>query len=525
MKTILFYLFIAAFLYVPLKESIHMLQQNRYQRERYYAWGKEAIQVNRKAMLIRLGSLLPLWVLLLAQSLPGYQYLWYLCIGVYAYLSWKVDQKKVYIKKLVFTHRAKRLFFIHTLLCVSLIALFHYGMDESIFIFLLPLWYFIPWLLLLLSALICEPLEQWIKGCYVEDARNILAQRDDLIKIGITGSYGKTSVKHILHTLLLEKYYAYMTPHSYNNLMGLTISIRTQLNPLHQVLIAEMGADHVGEIDDLACFIHPSIAVITAVGPQHLSTFHTQENILNEKMRLVERLPFHGIAVLNYDNAYIRSYPIKHSCKCITYGIHYEDVDVRAVHIQYSVKGSRFTVLHPEGSFTVETLLLGEHNVLNICAAIAVALSLQIPVANIQAAIKRLRYVEHRLEVVNMGLYTLLDDAYNSNPQGAGYALDVLAAMPNRRYLLTPGFLDLGAEKQQAHIAYAKKMSRCADEILLIGKKQTADIYQTLIQMKFPITQIHVCESTKEAFSLLHQMVKKGDCALIENDLPDAFNH
>lgn len=524
MNMILFYILHAAFLYVPIKESIHMLQQNRYQRERYRAWLKETVHTDKETWIRCFISLLPLWTMcFVAQSL--YWYLWHLCIGVYAYLYFMADHKKDYIKKLVFTHRAKRLFVFHTFACVSAFYLIQLCISHIAFILITPFLYFIPWLLLLITAYLCEPLEQWIKNSYVKDAKQILAQRDNLIKIGITGSYGKTSVKHILYTLLSEEYYTYMTPHSYNNLMGLTISVRTQLNPLHQVMIAEMGADHVGEIDNLACFIHPSIAVITAVGPQHLSTFHTQENILNEKMRLVERLPFHGTAVLNYDNAYIRSYPITHFIKRITYGIHYEDADVRAVHIHYSAKGTSFTILYPGGAFDVETVLLGEHNVLNILAAVSVALSMKLKPEQIKVAIKRLRYVEHRLEVRNMGLYTLLDDAYNSNPQGAGYALDVLAAMPNKRFLLTPGFLDLGIKTKEAHVAYAKKMIRCADEIILIGKKQTSDIYDTLIFEKFPVNQIHCCDTTKEAFALLQRMVNQGDCALIENDLPDAFNH
>lgn len=524
MNVILFYILHAAFLYVPIKESIHMLQQNRYQLERYRTWLKEIVSTDKKALALRILSLVPLWGMCFV-SHALFMYLWYLCIGVYAYLYFKADQKKTYIKKLVFTYRAKRLFFTHALCCVSIIYLIFLFVSDRIFVLMMPLLYFTPWLVLLITAQLCEPLEQWIKGSYVNDAKKILAQRDDLIKIGITGSYGKTSVKNILHTLLSEEYYTYMTPHSYNNLMGLTISIRTQLNSLHQVMIAEMGADHVGEIDELACFIHPSIAIITAVGPQHLSTFHTQENILNEKMRLVERLPIHGTAVLNYDNEYIRSYRVSHFIKCITYGIHYEDADIRAVHIHYSVKGTSFTVLYPGGSFQLETVLLGEHNVLNILAAVSAALSMNISPNQIKAAIKRLRYVEHRLEVRNMGTYTLLDDAYNSNPQGAGYALDVLAAMPNKRFLLTPGFLDLGEKTKEAHIAYAKKMIRCADEILLIGNKQTADIYDTLINEQYPIAQIHRCDTTKEAFELLYKMVNEGDCALIENDLPDAFNH
>ena len=121
MNLILFYILHAAFLYVPIKESIHMLQQNRYQRERYHAWLKACVHNDHKAFYKRLLSLLPLWTMCFV-SHPLYLYLWYLCIGVYAYLYFKADQKKVYIKKLVFTHRAKRLFNPYALLHQSFVS-------------------------------------------------------------------------------------------------------------------------------------------------------------------------------------------------------------------------------------------------------------------------------------------------------------------------------------------------------------------------------------------------------------------
>lgn len=525
MKTWLFLIIVACYLYVPLKESIHMYQQNRYQLERYHMWLLEEVKV-RQRKLVHIGFLLSLmWLLYLVpvQHHPFELFMILLC--VYAYLCYRADLQKQYIQKLSLTHRAKRLCVVHTILCVGAVWCILAWFSFPVLLCIMPFVYGLPWVMLYVSSMITNPIEKAIKESYVKDAMNMLSARPDLIRIGITGSYGKTSVKNIVHALVSEEYYAYMTPHSYNNLMGLTLSIRTELKPLHQIFIAEMGADHVGEIERLSKFIQPSMAIITAVGPQHLSTFGTQENILKEKLRLVENLPFHGIAILNYDNALIRSYQIQNPCTVITYGIHEKDVDVRATHITYAKTGSHFTVVMKDTSYEVETILLGEHNVLNILSAIAAATALHIPQAEIITAIKRLRYVEHRLEVRNMGLYHLLDDAYNSNPSGAKYALDVLAQMEGTRFLLTPGFLDLGDKKAEAHCTYAKQMMSCADVIILIGPTQTRDIYDTLLKEGYPLDHLHMTSTTKEAFTLLHKLVKKGDTALIENDLPDAFNH
>ena len=525
MRTFLLILSVLAFVFVPMKESIHILQQNRYQIGRYRTWLSDTWKKRRQEGIKTLLLFLPMSLLCLLRDGSLVYRLLVILLWMSAYLCYRKDRQTAYIKTLVYTHRVKRMLAVHSCLSALMIWVLSLWMPWRLFVFCVPLYYFIPWMILLLTSLVCEPLENHIKESYVKDAQQILSQHPELIRIGITGSYGKTSVKHILHALLSQAYYTYMSPHSYNNLMGLTIAIRTQLQSLHQIFIAEMGADHVGEIQRLARFIHPSMAIITAVGPQHLSTFGSQDAILKEKMQLVEQLPPHGIAILNYDNAYIRSYPIIHPCTVITYGIHDAHVDVRASEITYSEKGSRFVVTCDKERFVVETCLLGEHNVCNILAAIACAKALHVKTDLIIQAIHRLPYVEHRLQVRKMGEVTLLDDAYNSNPEGAAYALQVLKAMKGKRFLITPGFLDLGKESRQAHITYAKQMKDCADEILLVGEYQTQDIYATLLEEGFPSKQIHVCMTMKEALSSLTSMAGKGDCALIENDLPDAFNH
>lgn len=526
MSRLLFIASVICFAFVPLKESLHILQQNRYQNARYRTWLWDMIRQRKQELGKSILFLMPFAVLCTLRDEALAYRLSILLLWLYAYIIYRLDQRHTYIKPLIYTHRAKRMLSVHIVLFGLWVWLLSCLLPWRVLVFCMPFVFYLPWVHLIIAAMLCEPLERTIKRWYVEDAKDRLAKRPDLMRVAITGSYGKTSVKHILHGLLSEQYYTYMSPHSFNNLMGLTLSIRTQLKALHQIFIAEMGADHVGEIRQLAHLIQPRFAIITAVGPQHLATFGSLERIAAEKMSLVEQLPKDGTAVLNYDNEIIRNYPLRNSCHILTYGIHYTQVDVRASQIQYSSQGTSFWVEVKDGErFALTTRLLGEHNVLNLLAAITAAIALGVPIKKIQGAVSRLPYIEHRLEVHNMGNFHLLDDAYNSNPLGASYALQVLAAMEGKHFLLTPGFLDLGRESKQAHIAYAKEMMKCADEILLIGKTQTRDIADTLRQEGYPDAQIHVCDSTREAFVLLRQMAQKGDWALIENDLPDAFNY
>ena len=138
-----------------------------------------------------------------------------------------------------------------------------------------------------LSAKIAQPIENHINKGFFKDARRILLSREGLIKIGITGSYGKTSVKFILGTMLSEKYQTLVTPSSFNTPMGVTKIIRTKLQPAHQVFVAEMGARHVGDIREMCRLVHPSYGVLTSGGPQHLDTFHTLERIKSTKYELM----------------------------------------------------------------------------------------------------------------------------------------------------------------------------------------------------------------------------------------------
>lgn len=513
------------FLFVPMKEAMHMFQQNRYQIARYHTWLRQDRKRHRDSIFRLWISFIPIFSLILIKQDTYPISLLILLLFMYCYLILKWDDHQSYIKNIVYTHRIKRLYGAMILFYTLLYFLFMLC-PFYVFIIWVPFSFFSPWLLLPFIANIMKPIEESIRKYYVNDAKQILSQQGRLRIIGITGSYGKTSVKHILCTLLNEQYYTFMTPQSYNNLMGITLSIRTMLKSLHEVFIVEMGADHVHEIRELAQFVNPQYAIITAVGPQHLETFGTQANILHEKMQLVEHLPSEGVAVLNWDNALIRSYHIQNTCSIQTYGIHQEDVDVAAKDIRYQQTGTSFRVVRKMGEdFDVHTCLLGEHNVLNILGAITMALYLRLSVSQIQIAVARLRFVEHRLQIRKNALYTLLDDAYNANPQGAAYALDVLAQMEGNHILMTPGFLDLGQQQTQAHQTFAKQMMNSCDWIILIGKEQTAIIEETLITLAFDRTRLLVVDTTKEAFRLLQTIVQKGDTVLIENDLPDAFNH
>lgn len=518
--------FFAAFffyLYVPTKQAMHMYQQNRYNMERYGTWLKGSIKRKHVQILRTFLCLSLCYGLLLVSydNLPNI--LLIMLVFIISYISSKIEEEKEYRKPLVYTSRIKRLlaafYLFYTLLCAGLITL-----PINLLILITPLLFFAPWVFLIIVGSLMLPVEEEIRTYYMEDAKRILRRRKDLHIIGITGSYGKTSVKTILQSLLSDTYYSLMTPHSYNNQMGITLTIRSQLQNLHEIFVCEMGADHVHEIEHLMEFVQPSVGIVTAVGPQHLQTFHTMENILHEKMQMIEKLPQDGIGFLNADNAYIRSYTLQNTCRILWFGRD-EKADYQIRSMQYTTEGTNFIITHKGESFDFHTKLLGEHNIMNITCAIAVAHSFQVSWEVLKKAVQNLEFVEHRLQIREGSTYTILDNAYNSNPEGASYALDVLEQMRGKRIIVTPGFIDLGNQQDIENQQFGEHMAKSCDEIILVGKLQTKAILDGLKKQEYPRSQIHLTDSIQEAFALLQTIAHRGDVVLLENDLPDAFNH
>lgn len=511
------------FLYVPLKQSMHMFQQNRYNRGRYRTWLISYIQASWKTILKILLTLMLSYALLLLQPTSMQEVLLLMLVAIFAYISFKMEEERDYRKPLVKTARIHRLTILLYALYIVILCLLHLFLSASALILITPFLFLSAWLIILSAAWINEPLETAIRNHYAHEAQKLLQDHSDLSIVGITGSYGKTSVKTILNELLSDVYYTLMTPGSYNNQMGITLTVRNKLKRLHEVFLCEMGADHVKEIHDLMQFVNPQYGVVTSVGAQHLATFGSMENILHEKMQMIECLPHDGIGFVNRDNAYIRTYSIQNTCRIVWFGMS-EDADYCCCDIQYSEEGTSFTVIQQKAAHRFHTRLLGKHNVVNITCAIAVAHTLGVSWEIMALAVEKLPYVEHRLQV-RKSFCTMLDDAYNSNPEGARCALEVIKQMKHKRFIITPGFLELGEQQEEEQYTLGQEIADSVDVALLVGTIQTKSIVKGLLDRQFPKERIHVCDSFQEALAIVQKEAEEQDCVLLENDLPDAFNH
>ncbi len=426
-------------------------------------------------------------------------------------------------KPFVFTSRIKRLYVVYAFVLLAVAAVVYFCPGWKLISMLWPV--LLP-AVVALAGLLAWPIEKLISEMYFRDARRKLLSNTSLIRIGLTGSYGKTTVKHILGEILSEKYPTLITPASFNTPMGVTRAIRERLTPSYQVFVGEMGARHVGDIKEMCRLVHPTIGIITSVGPQHLETFKTIERVAKTKYELIEALPQNDSRCYFYDDGsfcldmYRKTTKTKTLC-----GRNPETCDVWCDQVTVSPEGTRFMLhIKNKGEIQCQTKLLGDHSVQNILLAAAVASDLKLTLKQIAHGIEKLQPVKNRLELMqNPGGFTIINDAFNSNPVGAKAALEVLRQFPGRRIIITPGMVELGDKEAEYNRIFGSQMKDCADIAIIIGRNRATPILEGLKESGFDPANIHRVDSLDDSTRLLHTLVQPGDTVLYENDLPDHY--
>lgn len=286
----------------------------------------------------------------------------------------------------------------------------------------------------------------------------------------------------------------YLHHGNYNTLLGITRTIRNNLKPTHEIFVCEVGIDRVGQMEKIIKLINPDYCVITAIGSQHLETFKTQENIIKSKLKLIDGLKSNGVAFLNLENPYLQASKINKPY--IGYGIENNaNNKMKISSIKYTNKGIQFDVIEKENTYTFNSKLLGEHNLINLFGAITIANYLEVPIKEIINSVKYIQSVEHRLNLILGEEYNLIDDSYNSNPIGAANALKVLKEMDGIRILITPGMVELGEKQEEYNYEFGIQASESADYIILVNKKQTLPIYEALNSKNFAKDRVIIVDT------------------------------
>ncbi len=520
-------LFAALNVVLEYKRDLMMLQQNNYRNDRYCKW----LRVSRDTTSMwRLSGII---VFFMALAGLGLELIALPLIGLFSCAHAGVLVSRKYKLPLVWTKRARRIYcvylFLAMIVCAVAVLLFGDSMlltAVKVTAVALTGCYCISHVLILLANIILSPVEKAINRRYYNEAASILASMPDLKIIGVTGSYGKTSTKHYLHRILSEQYDTLMTPGNFNTTLGVVRTIREHLKPYNEIFVVEMGAKEVGDIREICDLVHPQAGIVTAVGPQHLESFKTIENIQGTKFELVDSLPADGLAVVNNDFEMIENRKVD-NVACHRYAVKKTDgARIIAEDISYSANGTDFTMRDADGwTMRLHTRLVGECNISNLLAAVSMARHFGVTDDNIRYAVGEIAQVEHRLSIRRApGGIVVIDDAYNSNPVGSSMALDVLAGMEGgRRVVVTPGMVELGDRTYELNNAFGKKIAQSADIAVIVCRYNRDAIIDGIKSQGMAAYAIYTVDTFAEAQKLLSTILQSGDTVLYENDLPDTF--
>ncbi len=518
---------------------LQIMQQSGYEGFGYFKWlrRRDNVYLTRLATLSML-SLLAFLIFNIVFAFADGAWVFYIGFVFYVlfsliyYVSDKKRKKKI---PLIRTARMNRLITVYffllllltfcSLLLLNTIAFYARANTLLVRIRFAPICimpFGVP-IFVLLAYYITKPFERVIQKKYIKKCTEKLKKRTDLIKIGITGSYGKTSVKMFLCTMLEEKYNVLATPSSYNTPMGICKSVK-RLKEEHQVFIAEMGARHVGDISELAKIVEPNYAIINGITGQHLETFGTLNAIKQTKYELVESMK-DGVVAYTVDSENTVSLFGDCKLKCVPAGLNKKLAAVYATDIKSGENGSDFELHIYEKSIRCHTQLMGVHNISNICLSAAICHELGLSLAEISAGISRLTAIEHRLSVTKTPAgVTVIDDSYNSNSKGVDAALEVLGYFKGRKIVITPGMVELGAIENMENYLIGKKLAMACDIAVLVGRSAAFAIKGGLVENGFDPDKIIQASTLEQAMKKLQEVIKEGDVILFENDLPDKFS-
>lgn len=501
-----------------------VLQQNYYRPKKVIKWLFDYNNIYFKNLYINTLLLSLVFVVISAifvilKVSYGFYYILHLfCITYLIVLNMTISEIS-FKKPLIYTKRVIRLLITNALINAIMYGIILVFSIKYNFVFCLlsiPL-YLCPFTLIF-SNFVNSPLELFINFTYVVKAKNKLKKYKNLKVIAITGSYGKTSTKNYLYSILAKRYNVVSSPASYNTSTGITRTILEYLKPYHDILILEMGADKNNDIDKLCKIVKPDISIITAVGNQHLETFKTIDNIINTKFQLVKNTSDNGFFVTNTTNDICKFYT---QCSKIPYYAVGDNQDFCNIDdIKCSNNGMDINCHLDRQKLKLHTDIIGKFNAINILLGVVTAYELGVEIADIVDAVNSLQQVEHRLNtrMLPKGA-TLIDDSFNSNVEGFKGAVDTLQLFNTKKVIVTCGVVDLGDEQYTTNYELGRLLKDV--EVYIVNKTNYNAIKNGVESVGGDTPKYF--GSFKDCYNQVIANLDKNYTVLIENDLPDLY--
>ena len=503
---------------------LHLFQQEEYDNRRFLAW-----LVKNRAFDQRLSiALLAVWlmqVVLPHRAVPDWAYGALAGLVFIAVAAFEPDPRKTAKKRLAMTARATRIYLIAlALLGVVSAAAAVAPLDQGIWLWIVPV-QLVP-LALVAGNLLLAPLEAKTQQRYWDEAQEALRRVNPMV-IAITGSYGKTSVKHILGHVLETAAPTLITPGSVNTAMGIARVIRERLQPHHRYFVVEMGAYGPGSIRRLCTLTPPQMGLVTAIGMAHYERFKSLETVAEAKFELAEAVAARGGTVIAaadvLEFAAPRRFAEMHPGVLRIVGDE-AGAAVTIAEMRQDTDGIAATVTWQGQSYELRAPLFGLQQGKNLALAFAAACTLGLAPEDVVASLRSTPQIAHRLEVKREANgATLIDDAYNSNPVGFAAALEVLDLLRRpggRRILVTPGMVELGAAHDDEHRRIGRLAASHVDVLVAVAPHRVAPLAASFAEAA-PTAEIVSCPGFAEAQAWMARNVATGDVVLLENDLPD----
>lgn len=356
-------------------------------------------------------------------------------------------------------------------------------------------------------------------GKYIKRAGQVLnetPENKDMIRVGIVGSYGKTSVKNILSSILSVKYDVIATPKSYNTPMGVARTVLEEGVTGKQVFIAEMGARKKGDIAELCSFVAPNYAILTGVCAQHIASFGSEEEVLEAKCEVLQGAE-KVVASGELRDKMISAGLLTGNCQFVDFSSAIKNLELKADKTQ-------FTLVLGEEEIFVSTKLLGAHSAENIAIAAALAKEMGLTAEEIAKGLDGIQFVPHRLELSESGGVYILDDGYNTNERGAKAALEALGRFAGKKLVVTPGIVECGVLEEKINGELGKAIAEAnLDGVILVGETLVGAVKDGYLAAGGDKEKLSVVSTLDGAKELLQGVLGQGDCVLFLNDLPDVY--
>lgn len=497
-----------------------ILQQSGYSGKSFLKWYFRKGNIQRKRIsLLALALFLLTALFAVCFSFVGYP--WANLIAVIPWVGllqlYLYSERKYALKvPMKYTPRSTRLLVAHVIFDIILSGGIGIGLAAASVAINLR-WFYYLWFLplsvfplLLPFTLVCSNSIMTLYEIphnkrFVRRAGKVLAE-SKCVKVGITGSYGKTSVKHFAAQMLGVKFKVISTPASYNTPMGIARTIKEQGLDC-DIFLAEMGARHTGDIKELCDLVSPAYGVVTGVCEQHIETFGSLEAIKKEKGVLSERAE---TVVLG---ATVADFPAKNALR--------EGTDFSVQDLVCSSEGFSFR-LHINGQdVPIKTRLLGRSAAEDVALAAALCYALGMTPAEIAFAADSLEPVPHRLEKIEANGLVILDDSYNSNIEGAKNAVETLRLFEGRKVVVTPGLVELGQLEESLNEVLGAQLTGL--DVILVGETLVLPVRRGYLAAGGDESRLKIVPTLQKAQEILSKELKDGDCVLFLNDLPDIY--